>query len=290
VILRPALVIAPEAWGGTALLRAGAAVPVVALRVFPAAPIQTVSVFDVAEAVARAAAGEIAPRTLADLTEDTPRPFAEVVEAVRAWQGFAPWRHRIDVPAGVLRLAAWCGDGLGWLGWRPPLRSTALSVLGGGIVADPRAWIAAGGAPCRDLAATLAVIPGTLQERWFARLYLLLPAAIAVLAAFWLSTGIVTLVRFDTAHALLADYGLPDGAASAVVLAGSVADIVLGLLVLVRRFAQRACLAMAALSLGYLAAATVLAPQLWADPLGPLLKVLPAIMLALVAAALVGER
>ena len=59
---------------------------------------------------------------------------------------------------------------------------------------------------------------------------------------------------------------------------------------LVRRFAAPALIGMIALSLAYLAAATVLAPGLWADPLGPLVKVVPSIVLALVALAILDER
>ena len=47
---------------------------------------------------------------------------------------------------------------------------------------------------------------------------------------------------------------------------------------------------MIVVSLGYLAGATLYAPDLWADPLGPMLKVLPGLALALTAAALLDER
>jgi hypothetical protein len=43
-------------------------------------------------------------------------------------------------------------------------------------------------------------------------------------------------------------------------------------------------------SLAYLVAATVLVPARWVDPLGPLVKVLPSIALALVAMAIYEER
>ena len=43
-------------------------------------------------------------------------------------------------------------------------------------------------------------------------------------------------------------------------------------------------------ALAYLAAATVMMPGLWGDPLGPLVKVGPAIALALVGLAILEER
>jgi hypothetical protein len=80
------------------------------------------------------------------------------------------------------------------------------------------------------------------------------------------------------------------GVAIACVLAGAVLDIALGGLVLVRRWVVPAALGMVAVTLGYLVAGTMFAPDLWADPLGPLVKPIPAAVLALVAMALAEER
>jgi hypothetical protein len=129
-----------------------------------------------------------------------------------------------------------------------------------------------------------------VQERWFARLYLALPLALAVLSLFWLASGLIGLWQWRAAAALLAPADLPDGLAPALVGAGSVTDIALGLAVLVRPWARAACLGMAGLGLAYLALGTILTPWLWADPLGALVKALPGIALALVTAAMLEER
>jgi hypothetical protein len=76
----------------------------------------------------------------------------------------------------------------------------------------------------------------------------------------------------------------------ALVLGGAVADIAIGLGVLLRPFTRAAALAAVALSLLYLIAGTWLTPHLWADPLGPFVKIFPSIALALAVAAFVGER
>jgi hypothetical protein len=47
---------------------------------------------------------------------------------------------------------------------------------------------------------------------------------------------------------------------------------------------------MAAVSSIYIAIGTAFRPELWADPLGPLLKAVPVLMLALIAALLVEDR
>ena len=282
VILRPGLVLAPEAYGGTALLRGAAALPAVLPEVFRDSPVQTIHIDDLAAAVVAAARGDIPSGTIADLTEDAARPFPALLAEVRAWLGLPPARWRLPVPAPLLGLAGRGADALGWLGWRSPLRRTALTVLGDGIRGDPGPWRAAGGAPPRALEQTLAALPATRQERLFARLYFLLPLAIATLSVFWLASGLIALARPGAAAATLADSALPPVAISVAVIGGALADIGLGLAILWRPCCRAAALGMLGLSLAYLAGGTLWAPSLWLDPLGPLVKVLPAMVLALV--------
>jgi hypothetical protein len=142
----------------------------------------------------------------------------------------------------------------------------------------------------RDLATTLRDLPATVQERWFARAWLLKPLVIGVLALFWLLSGLIGALRFDAAQAVLAGRGVDAGLAALAVACGAVADVALGLAVLVRRWVVPAACGMVGVTAGYLLGATLLAPDLWLDPLGPLVKTLPAAVLALVAIALAPER
>ncbi len=290
VILRPGLVIGPDAYGGTALLRGLAAFPLVQPVVLGGAPVQTVALADVARAACRAAEGKLPPGTEADLVTPEPQPLREIIAGFRHWLGIPPARREIALPGWVARPAAAVADALGWLGWRSPLRSTSLAALTGGVRGDPAPWQALTGETLPGLRDTLAAFPATVQERWFARLYLALPLALAVLSLFWLASGLIGLWQWRAAAALLAPANLPDGLAAALVRAGSVADIALGLAVLVRPWARAACFGMAGLGLVYLALGTILTPWLWADPLGALVKVLPGIALALVTAAMLEER
>lgn len=290
IILRPTLVLGRAAYGGTALLRAAAAMPLVGIRVLPGTPVQTVALDDLAAAVVQAAKGEIPSKTLADITAPDTHSFASLTDKIRAWLGFAPWRFTINMPIPLLSLAGKIADGLGWLGWRSPLRSTALTVLAGGIKGDPSAWQAAGGIPCRSLDHTLRDMPATLQDRWFSRLFLLLPIAIATLSLFWLLSGVIGLVFAPTAIDVLTSRGIGTGMATFAVVAGGVIDIALGAAIVFRRHARRACGGMIAVSLGYLTAGTLLTPDIWADPLGPFVKVLPGIALAALVMALMDDR
>lgn len=122
------------------------------------------------------------------------------------------------------------------------------------------------------------------------RLFLLKPLVIATLAAFWIVTGLVTLSDIAAASAVLTEHGAAPVVAEATAFGGALFDIALGSAVLVRRTTRLAELGMIGLTLLYLAGGTLLAPDLWADPLGPLVKAIPAMVLALVALALAEER
>lgn len=289
VVLRPGLVMAPQAYGGTALLRALAGMPLVQPVAFADARLHTVAIDDVARAVVLALTGQIERRRTYDLVEDEPHRLGEVVGHLRGWLGLAP-APSVAVPDILVRCVARAADGLGWLGWRPPLRTTAIAQLQAGVLGDPSAWRAQTGASLSSLEVTLARLPSTVQERWFARLFLLKPLVIGTLALFWMATGLITLADPATAAQVLATRGWSASAALAAVVVGAIVDVTLALGVVWRRTMPLAAVGMITTTLVYLAAATVYAPDLWADPLGPLVKAVPAMLLAIVALALAEDR
>jgi len=86
VILRPTLVLGQAAYGGTALLRAAAALPLVDWRMLPEARIQTVALADLSRAIVAAARG-MCQRAL---LQTSPRPRADPSQTwcrtcVRGW-------------------------------------------------------------------------------------------------------------------------------------------------------------------------------------------------------------
>lgn len=289
-ILKPGLVIGADAYGGTALIRALAAVPLVLPIAAPDAQFQTVAVTDVARAIARAANGDLPERFEADLVATQPRSLRQIVRAFRQWQGFPPPKAEVVPPNVINRAISRVADALGWLGWRSPLRTTAWRTLEDGVFGDPEPWRAATGETFSNLEATLEEIPSNGQERWFARLYALMPVTIATLALFWLLSGLIGLANLRSASSVLTGAGWSQAAATTSVVAGGLIDIALGLAILHRPAARAACLGMVVMSLAYLAGASLFVPGLWLDPLGPLVKVLPGIVLALIGWVLIETR
>ncbi len=286
IVLRPTLVLAPAAYGGTALLRAGAALPLVLPKLLPESRIQCVHVDDLAGAVLDAVEGRMAQGSTLDLTGADTVSLPELLRRTRDWLGFEAARVEFPVPGWLLRLLSFGADMAGLLGWRSPLRSTALTVLADGVRGDADALPR----PCRSLDAIFESLPATVQDRWFARLWTLFPLAVLILSGFWLASGVIGFAKQSAAAEVLTSRGWADAGALWAVRIGAVIDIALGALILWRPAMKTAALGMVAVSLGYLGAGTLAAPDLWADPLGPFVKVIPGIGLALFVLAVADER
>ena len=84
--------------------------------------------------------------------------------------------------------------------------------------------------------------------------------------------------------------GLPPKVAGPLVVAGALFDYFLGLGLLLRPVARVVLYVMLGATALYLLAGTVLAPQLWFDPLGPYLKVVPVMIATLFTLAIIDER
>lgn len=281
-IFRPGLVLAPHAFGGSAMLRMLAAVPRIQPMAMGDAPIQTTSLADIALAVDAAVNGKIPSGFIGDLVEPTAHPLRDVVSQTRNWLGFGTTYREVAIPNIITMLSGKIADGLSLLGWRSPLRSTSLVVLRNGVKGDPSAWNALGLHTISPLAETLAKMPATAEDRLFARMSLLMPLLVGTLFFFWLASGLVGLANIQTAALTLENVGWPHALAIASVAFWAVVDIAVACAIIVRKTAKSACWAMILVSLIYLVASTLFTPHLWADPLGPLIKIFPSIALALV--------
>ena len=115
------------------------------------------------------------------------------------------------------------------------------------------------------------------------------PFLLITLSLFWIASGIIGLLQQDAALALL-EGTIPAPLGQVTVLSGGVLDIAIGLGLLFRPTVRLACIAAILLSLTYLAGTALIVPHLWADPLGAMVKVFPAIALAVIVAALAEDR
>ena len=288
VILRPSVVIGRPAYGGTSLFRGLAALPVVP-KVPGAGPLDVVQLDEVVESVAFFLRDGAPSRITLELAGPDRLSVADVIAAYRRWFGWRP-AHALAVPGWLLAPFWRLGDLVSWLGWRPPLRTTARRELECGAVGDPGPWIQLTGVRPQSLDKALAANPASVQDRWFARLLPLKPLALGSFALFWLLTGLVSLgPGWDRAVDMMKATAAARWAEISVV-GGALLDLAIGTLMLFRGTAKLALLAALVTTLLYLLLGTVLAPWLWADPLGPMMKVWPILVFNLLCLAILDDR
>jgi uncharacterized protein YbjT (DUF2867 family) len=288
IILRPSVVVGRPAYGGSALFRGLAALPVL-FRLPDTGPMQILQLDDLVRSIVFFLAPEAPARVALEVAGRERLELDEVVLAYRRWLRFGqPWR--ISAPRWLAALLYKLGDIAAAFGWRPPVRTTARKEFVRGAVGDPEPWIDATGIEPTPLSEALASEPASVQERWFARLYIVKPLVLVVVALFWIVTGLVSLgPGWDIGLRYMREGGL-EAVGPAGIIAGAIADMVIGLGIAFRRTARPALYAALLLSAFYLIAGSVLLPRLWEDPIGPMMKIWPIMVLILVAISIVDDR
>ena len=277
LIVKPSLVIGRGAYGGTALMRGLAGLPLVLpLPGAGSERFQPIALDDLARGIALLAARDEPSRTTLNAAGPETINLRAILVAYRSWLGFAKARE-VVVPLPILRLLLRLGDAAGFIGHITSARSTSLAQLRYDTLVDGTPFAAASGGRVKGFSETLAAWPATLQDRLHARAFFAVPVLQVSLALFWILTGVLTLTpgSFASATALVAGAGFGAGVAKALVGAASLADMVLGALFLLPNWVRRAGVAQLMLSAFYLIGLSAIAPELWADHFGPLLKVVP---------------
>ena len=274
LVLRPGLVYSTDdAHGGTALLRAMAALP--GWLVVPgdgAHLLRPVAIDDLACAIVNGLHARTGTGEVIEIVGPEVLTLRDYLLAWRKWFGLeAGWVSA--APAFLVRAAAALGELLG----RGPLCRVIVNLL-------QRRRIGAAQAPARTeamlgrrpmaLAEALRRRPCRAQDLLHARWYLLRWALILTLALVWIGSGLVGCLLLSDDPAQLLP-GWPPATVRVATLATSIADLGLGLALLTGRGTRPILILMLLMVCGYTLSIGSLAPQHWLDPFGGLLKNLP---------------
>lgn len=286
VIVRPSLVYAAGAFGGTALMRALAALPFrIPLVGDGEQRFQPIHMNDVVACVVGLLAKIRVNRQVIDPVGPDVVTFRQLLVDFRAWLSFAP-APCLPIPLPLIRIASRLGDVFGG-----PLSTTALRQMNFGNTGDHAAYVAATGLQPLSWRDGLNRFPAQWQDRWHARLYFMRPALRVMLALMWLVSGIV---GFFYPPALLAGMAMVTGLSAGTLhvfgIAGCIADLLLGVLVLARWRPPLLAAIQIALIAGYTVFLSWAVPSLWMDPFGPLLKNLPIMVAVWIWAVLEQDR
>ena len=283
-VLRPVLVIGDDSYGGTSLVRAMAACPLVIPVIDKGAtPVEIIHKDDLADGVVRLIMDAGAVREVLEPAATGRLTFLELITAYREWLGLRKgrvWR----VPMALAKCMARVGD----LTALAPLTTTALTQLGTRLTGDGARFERATGVAPRNLAAVLSGRPSGSQDLWHARLFLLRPLLRTALVILWAVSGVVGLLSkpasYENVAAILGSAAKPLAAAFSLVDLAIAAALVLGWRLKMMADVQLAVV------LAYTVGLGLMVPELWNDPLGGLLKNVPILVLVLVHRVLEEER
>jgi uncharacterized protein YbjT (DUF2867 family) len=289
VILRPSVVVGRAAYGGSALMRGLAALPIQPVM-SNTGPLQLVWLDDLVQTIVFFLHPDTLSHQVIEIVGPRTWNFADFVRLLRRWMRW-PEPRVFAVPALVSTWLYKLGDAVGALGWRPPVRTTARREIVDGAVGDPSRWSQLTGIAPTDVEVALTREPASVQERWFARLYFLKPLVFGVFGLFWLGTGLISFgPGWDIGMSLMREGGVEEPLAKLAVIAGASADVLIGLAILYRPTSRYGLYAALLISVAYAIIGSILVPRLWREPLGPMLKIWPVMVLNLVALAIREDR
>lgn len=286
-ILRPAIVIGDGSYGGTSMLRAIAAFPWITPVVGDGGnEMDFIYKEDLAHSIVRILQSGAAKQEILEPASGERLTLLETVRAYRSWLGLRA-RPVVAVPNWCAKFFARLGD----FAKLDPITTTAMAQFEARLTGDAEGFEAATGVKARGLSAVLAARPAESQDLWHARLYLVRPVIRLALAALWLTSGLLGLFTEPALYLALLE-PLTDNRTLAAALAVlvSLIDIAIGVALVVGWRLKEMAYVQFVMVLGYTLMLTLLAPALWADLFGGLLKNIPIVALILVHRILEEER
>ena len=279
-IVRPSLVLG-RGGQSSALFTTLAALPVTPDLGRADGFVQPIHVDDLVEVLIRLLRAPLPLTARIDAVGAEPMTIATVVAILRGWLGL-PDTMRVSVPPGLIAGIARLGIG--------PVTREGMAMLAAGNTGSVEQLVAMTGHRPAPIAQALARHPADDRDLRAARLVPVAPVLRSALAFVWFAGGAIPLLFTPTATnmAWLARVGLSGIMATTVLWAGALADLGIGAALLLRL--RGAALAGIALVAVYTLILTAIAPDLWADPFGPLVKNIAVLALSLAVHALETRR
>lgn len=284
-ILRPGLVLAQGSYGGSSLARALAVMPLATPMVGDGTqPVNPIHVDDLAQLVIETLS---LPVPVDPIALGGPETISQagLLQGLRRWLGLRPVRL-LPIPHGVAHLLGRLGDALRLA----PISVTSVQQLEQGIQTDITAQNRLFHHRPAGFSSFINSTPSQTQDLWHARLFLLRPMLRLTLAAMWFISAMVGFFLPEGQFLPAVSGLLPDPVLIAMARGGGMVDLAIALALL--RGWRLPTLAWVQFTMvgGYTVGLTLLAPILWADPFGGLLKNLPILVAILIHRVLEQER
>ncbi len=103
------------------------------------------------------------------------------------------------------------------------------------------------------------------------------------LSGLWIFTGITSLfLAPELGYEILAKADITGNMSTGLIIVGTLADIILGIWLLSSRWIKTCCLIQIIIIISYTIILTIISPEFWLHPFGPLTKNIPILVLILI--------
>ncbi|TAK61512.1 NAD(P)H-binding protein [Methylobacter sp.] len=284
-IFKPSLVFGSGA-KSMGLLTALAGLPITPIMDDGQQALQPVAIKDLQQAVLLALKPQTPARQIINAVGPKPIPFISLMNLLANHLGrkLIPFHISGTWLAAISPLAV-CVD-------EPILNKQSITMLQHGNTADAKGFTDYLGHSPNSLEQTLQESPASQAERWHARLYFLRPLLNISIALVWLWAGLVSAFLYPVAdsYQMLSRVGITGAWAPLTLYGASLADFLLGILVLIRWRVRLVAMLQISIMLAYSVVISFCLPEFWLHPFGPLIKNLPLLPAILVLLIIEEER
>jgi uncharacterized protein YbjT (DUF2867 family) len=284
-IFKPSLVFGSGA-KSMGLLTALAALPITPILDDGEQAVQPVAINDLQQAVLLALKPQTQARQTINAVGPQPIGFITLMNllAKRLGRKLTPLHISGSWLAALSPLAV-CAD-------EPILNKQSIAMLQHGNTADAKGFVDYLGYSPNSLEQALQKTPASQAERWHARLYFLRPLLNFSIALVWLWAGLVSAFLYPVtdSYQMLSRIGITGAWAPLTLYGASLADFILGILILLRWQLRLVAALQISIMLAYSVVISFYLPEFWLHPFGPLIKNLPLLMAILVLFIIEEER
>lgn len=284
-IFKPSLVFGSGA-KSMGLLTALAALPITPIMDDGQQAVQPVAIKDLQQAVLLALKPQTPARQIINAVGPQPIRFIMLMNllANRLGRKLKPF-HISGSWLTALSPLAVCVD-------EPILNKQSINMLQHGNTAHAESFADYLGHNPESLEQALQETPASQAERWHARLYFLRPLLNSSIALVWLWAGLVSAFLYPVtdSYQMLGRIGITGVWAPLTLYGASLADFILGILVLLRWRVRWVAMLQIGIMLAYSVVISFCLPEFWLHPFGPLIKNLPLLTAILVLLIIEEER
>lgn len=291
VILRPSFVYGRGSYGGSSLFRGLAGLPsIIPVPGTGEQLFQPIHAEDLSKAILRLIENPSNESMIFNAVGPTRVNLKTVLITLRSWLGFKK-AFCVHIPLFLIRLGSRLGDLIPY----SSMNSSSIKMLAQNNISndeDAKEFHHYVGFVPRDFNEGVYSQPSTVQDHWHARLFFLKPSLQFSIAFVWIFTAISSAFLYPhiPSYELLRQIGIPKDWQPLFLYSASAIDGFLGLAMIFWYQLKKICVLQISVTLIYTAIISILLPQLWLEPFGPVSKNIPLIIATLTFLALESDR